>query len=226
MHGLRHFATPYNNPIYLFENSNTIHWKPLILSGTRTSCHSALPFVSGNHSLTILHKITKRTHNIWLDICNMPCDRAIYCAFDYSNESGAFQKPCDIRLFGHKKTKQEVDTLYQSPVSGAGDPTATRFARCISSAWPKTSRSACVFGASLIEPPVLVVTDNTKSGTPRKGCPAFGAGDPTRTGTVLRPRDFKSLVSTIPPHRRLPKQFTIRAAACQALPFLSIALNR
>ena len=28
-----------------------------------------------------------------------------------------------------------------------------------------------------------------------------GAGDGTRTRTVLPPRDFKSLVSTIPPHR-------------------------
>ena len=31
----------------------------------------------------------------------------------------------------------------------------------------------------------------------------FGAGDRTRTGTVLLPGDFKSPVSTIPPHRRI-----------------------
>ena len=31
----------------------------------------------------------------------------------------------------------------------------------------------------------------------------FGAGDRTRTGTVLLPGDFKSPVSTIPPHRQL-----------------------
>ena len=31
--------------------------------------------------------------------------------------------------------------------------------------------------------------------------PSSGAGDRTRTGTGLLPRDFKSLVSTIPPHR-------------------------
>ena len=30
----------------------------------------------------------------------------------------------------------------------------------------------------------------------------FGAGGPIRTGTALRPGDFKSPVSTIPPHRR------------------------
>ena len=30
-----------------------------------------------------------------------------------------------------------------------------------------------------------------------------GAGDRTRTGTVLLPGDFKSPVSTIPPHRRI-----------------------
>ena len=30
-----------------------------------------------------------------------------------------------------------------------------------------------------------------------------GAGDRTRTGTVLLPEDFKSAVSTIPPHRQL-----------------------
>ena len=31
----------------------------------------------------------------------------------------------------------------------------------------------------------------------------FGAGNRTRTGTLLPARDFKSLVSTIPPHRRI-----------------------
>ena len=31
----------------------------------------------------------------------------------------------------------------------------------------------------------------------------FGAGDRTRTGTVSLPGDFKSPVSTIPPHRQL-----------------------
>ena len=31
----------------------------------------------------------------------------------------------------------------------------------------------------------------------------FGAGDRTRTGTPLPARDFKSLVSTIPPHRHV-----------------------
>ena len=30
----------------------------------------------------------------------------------------------------------------------------------------------------------------------------FGAGGRTRTGTVLLPRDFKSLASTIPPHQQ------------------------
>ena len=36
-----------------------------------------------------------------------------------------------------------------------------------------------------------------------KRMPLFsGAGDRTRTGTRLPARDFKSLVSTIPPHRR------------------------
>ena len=34
-------------------------------------------------------------------------------------------------------------------------------------------------------------------------CCTGGAGDRTRTGTVLLPGDFKSPVSTIPPHRRI-----------------------
>ena len=37
---------------------------------------------------------------------------------------------------------------------------------------------------------------------PPDGGASFGAGDRTRTGTRLPARDFKSLVSTIPPHRR------------------------
>ena len=36
-----------------------------------------------------------------------------------------------------------------------------------------------------------------------KGCPLSGAGGRTRTDTLLPTRDFKSLVSTIPPHRRI-----------------------
>ena len=35
----------------------------------------------------------------------------------------------------------------------------------------------------------------------------FGAGDRTRTGTVLLPGDFKSPVSTIPPHRQLTGKY-------------------
>lgn len=37
----------------------------------------------------------------------------------------------------------------------------------------------------------------------RRRSSALGAGDRTRTGTVLLPGDFKSPVSTIPPHRRI-----------------------
>ena len=36
-----------------------------------------------------------------------------------------------------------------------------------------------------------------------------GAGDRTRTGTVLLPGDFKSPVSTIPPHRRISATINI-----------------
>ena len=43
----------------------------------------------------------------------------------------------------------------------------------------------------------------------------YGAGDRTRTGTGLLPRDFKSLVSTIPPHRQVPIQCITCAEACQ-----------
>ena len=55
---------------------------------------------------------------------------------------------------------------------------------------------------------VRTLTCGSRRGTaiPKESTPfgvlSFGAGDRTRTGTVLRPRDFKSLVSTIPPHRR------------------------
>ena len=42
---------------------------------------------------------------------------------------------------------------------------------------------------------------STKKSTPHRGA-LLGAGDRTRTGTRLPARDFKSLVSTIPPHRR------------------------
>ena len=42
-----------------------------------------------------------------------------------------------------------------------------------------------------------------KSAAPARGAADFGAGDRTRTGTLLPTRDFKSLVSTIPPHRRI-----------------------
>ena len=36
-----------------------------------------------------------------------------------------------------------------------------------------------------------------------------GAGDRTRTGTVFLPGDFKSPVSTIPPHRRIQARIRI-----------------
>ncbi len=42
----------------------------------------------------------------------------------------------------------------------------------------------------------------------------IGAGDRTRTGTVLLPGDFKSPVSTIPPHRRMSA--SIRIPYCTA----------
>ena len=44
-----------------------------------------------------------------------------------------------------------------------------------------------------------------------------GAGDRTRTGTVLLPGDFKSPVSTIPPHRRI--------SARSIIPYPSLPVN-
>ena len=45
----------------------------------------------------------------------------------------------------------------------------------------------------------------------------FGAGDRTRTGTSKPTRDFKSLVSTIPPHRRVECYFTTDCRLRQAI---------
>ena len=43
----------------------------------------------------------------------------------------------------------------------------------------------------------------------------YGAGDRTRTGTLLPTRDFKSLVSTIPPHRRIEHFYIIYHHICK-----------
>lgn len=47
------------------------------------------------------------------------------------------------------------------------------------------------------------------------GVPYFGAGGRTRTGTTQASEDFKSAVSTIPPHRQIPDYFTITPPNCQ-----------
>ena len=54
----------------------------------------------------------------------------------------------------------------------------------------------------------------------------FGAGDRTRTGTALRPRDFKSLVSTIPPHQQVSVilaqfSFSVKGDKCRLMVLLS-----
>ena len=46
-----------------------------------------------------------------------------------------------------------------------------------------------------------------------------GAGDRTRTGTVLLPGDFKSPVSTIPPHRRIRHLLEYHTARPVSTPF-------
>ena len=46
----------------------------------------------------------------------------------------------------------------------------------------------------------------------------FGAGDRTRTGTRLPARDFKSLVSTIPPHRQVYGHFSTLFPQRQGIP--------
>ena len=43
----------------------------------------------------------------------------------------------------------------------------------------------------------------------------FGAGGRTRTGTTQASEDFKSAVSTIPPHRQIPHYFIIVPPNCQ-----------
>ena len=49
-----------------------------------------------------------------------------------------------------------------------------------------------------------------------------GAGDRTRTGTVLLPGDFKSPVSTIPPHRRISARSIIPHPSLPVNPFFEI----
>ena len=46
-----------------------------------------------------------------------------------------------------------------------------------------------------------------------------GAGDRTRTGTVLLPGDFKSPVSTIPPHRRISAGIIVHTQAAKSRAF-------
>ncbi len=49
-----------------------------------------------------------------------------------------------------------------------------------------------------------------------------GAGDRTRTGTVLLPGDFKSPVSTIPPHRRISAGIIVPHTGGKVKGFLKI----
>ena len=51
----------------------------------------------------------------------------------------------------------------------------------------------------------------------------LGAGGRTRTGTVLLPGDFKSPVSTIPPHRRILAMIRIPYLAAYVNPFFKNA---
>ena len=67
---------------------------------------------------------------------------------------------------------------------------------------------ARLLGGSRIEPPVLVRPSRKKSQCPQRASRFFGAGDRTRTGTQKPARDFKSLVSTIPPHRLVHGHFS------------------
>ena len=76
----------------------------------------------------------------------MPPDKPIYFTFDYSNESSAFQKTCCIRRFTHKKTKQGIDTLYQSPVSALfGAPRQNKTIRSCGGTSTATSTDGLVF---------------------------------------------------------------------------------
>ena len=53
----------------------------------------------------------------------------------------------------------------------------------------------------------------------------IGAGDRTRTGTVLLPGDFKSPVSAIPPHRRISAQLEYHNVASVSTANLSFSQN-
>ena len=54
-----------------------------------------------------------------------------------------------------------------------------------------------------LRPRLLSGAFETFPGLFGQNCFFGGAGDRTRTGTVLLPEDFKSAVSTISPHRQL-----------------------
>ena len=54
----------------------------------------------------------------------------------------------------------------------------------------------------------------------------LGAGGRTRTGTVLLPGDFKSPVSTIPPHRRISAMFRISYRRHGVNPFFKILSDK
>ena len=67
-------------------------------------------------SLTIRHDLTIEKRKMQYLALKQELRYTASCAFGCSNESPVFQKSCCVSLSGHEKTKQEIDTLYQSPV--------------------------------------------------------------------------------------------------------------
>ena len=59
----------------------------------------------------------------------------------------------------------------------------------------------------------------TNCSTPRYRICTGGAGDRTRTGTAFLPGDFKSPVSTIPPHRRIRQYLDYHIRPSMSTPF-------
>ena len=85
------------------------------------------------------------------------------------------------------------------------DPTRGRenFGAGGGAASPRTKKQSAGLFFAACEPPSCSSPTVTKNlAQPTRAERDFGAGGGARTRTVITPRDFKSLVSAIPPHRQ------------------------
>lgn len=93
-------------------------------------------------------------------------------------------------------TKNSPDPTWGRENNGAGDRAAS----------PRTKKQSAGLFFAACEPPSCSSPTVTKNlAQPTRAERDFGAGDRARTGTVLLPRDFKSLVSansTTPAYKR------------------------